>query len=184
MKAMDLPPKPNPSVTLTWVGRPKLLPFQSVERESKRTYTQKAKKVADNIRKLKNKPFEFKDENGNEFPEWEEKTLEDIARRVTRKNKIGNINIILHIAASSHVTRSVQYPLEFVYDNVVGTANLLEYARTLPNLERMIHFSTDEVFGSSIGEYKFKEYDRYNSTNPYSASKAAAEEICVAVVPM
>ena len=44
----------------------------------------------------------------------------------------------------------------------------------------MIYFSTDEVFGPSTGENCFKEYDRYNSTNPYSASKAAAEELCVA----
>lgn len=95
-------------------------------------------------------------------------------------DQLGDVNIILHLAASSHVTRSIKYPMEFITSNIIGTANLLEYARVLPNLERMIYFSTDEVFGPSIGDKSFSEYDRYNSSNPYSASKAAAEELCVA----
>lgn len=93
---------------------------------------------------------------------------------------LGDINIILHLAAASHVTRSIQYPMEFVQSNVVGTVNLLEYARKLNNLERFVYFSTDEVFGPAIGSYIFTEYDRYNATNPYSASKAGGEEMCVA----
>lgn len=92
---------------------------------------------------------------------------------------LGDVNIILHIAAASHVTRSIQFPMEFVENNVIGTVNLLEYARTLKNLERMIYFSTDEVFGPAIPDYKFSEYDRFNPTNPYSASKAAGEVMCV-----
>ncbi len=96
------------------------------------------------------------------------------------KEKIGHVDIILHMAASSHVTRSIKYPIEFVENNVMGTTHLLEYARSLNNLERFLYFSTDEVFGPSIPGVKFKEYDRYNGANPYSASKAAAEEICVA----
>jgi dTDP-glucose 4,6-dehydratase len=70
--------------------------------------------------------------------------------------------------------------MEFIQDNVIGTANLLQYARTLPNLERFVYFSTDEVFGPAPKGVNYGERDRYNSTNPYSASKAAAEEICVA----
>lgn len=93
---------------------------------------------------------------------------------------IGDINIILHVGAASHVTRSIQYPMEFVENNVVGTVNVLEYARTLKNLNRMIYFSTDEVFGPAVSGYSFKEYDRFNPTNPYSASKAAGEVMCVA----
>jgi len=95
-------------------------------------------------------------------------------------HEIGEINLILHLAASSHVTRSIIYPMEFINSNIIGTANLLEYARKLLNLERMIYFSTDEVFGPSIDETSFTEYDRYNAGNPYSASKAGAEELCVA----
>lgn len=93
---------------------------------------------------------------------------------------IGDINYVLHLAAGSHVDRSIEYPMEFVMDNVVGTVNLLQWARTLPNLERFINFSTDEVFGPAPPGVNYKEYDRYNSTNPYSASKAGAEELCVA----
>jgi dTDP-glucose 4,6-dehydratase len=93
---------------------------------------------------------------------------------------IGDINIVLHLAAGSHVDRSIEFPMEFVMDNVVGTTNLLQYARTLPSLERFVYFSTDEVFGPAPEGVNYAEYDRYNSTNPYSASKAAAEEICVA----
>jgi dTDP-glucose 4,6-dehydratase len=92
---------------------------------------------------------------------------------------IGNVDLILHLAAGSHVDRSIDYPMEFVMDNVVGTVNLLEYAKTLPNLERFIYFSTDEVFGPAPKGINYKERDRYNATNPYSASKAAAEEFCV-----
>jgi len=93
---------------------------------------------------------------------------------------LGDINIVLHLAAGSHVDRSIEYPMEFVMDNVVGTTNLLNYARNLRNLERFVYFSTDEVFGPAPAGVYYKERDRYNSTNPYSASKAAAEEICVA----
>ena len=93
---------------------------------------------------------------------------------------IGEVDYIFHLAAASHVTRSIQRPMEFVYDNIVGTANLLEYSRDIPSLKRMIYFSTDEVFGPTDGQTSFSEYDRYNSTSPYSASKAAAEELCVA----
>lgn len=96
------------------------------------------------------------------------------------KGMIGDINYIMHLAAGSHVDRSIEYPMEFVMDNVVGTVNLLQYARALPNLEMFINFSTDEVFGPAPPGVSYKEYDRYNSTNPYSASKAAAEEMCVA----
>jgi dTDP-glucose 4,6-dehydratase len=96
------------------------------------------------------------------------------------QDQIGPVEIVLHLAAGSHVDRSIEFPMEFVMDNVVGTTNLLNYARTLKNLERFVYFSTDEVFGPAPEGVNYKEYDRYNSTNPYSASKAAAEEICVA----
>lgn len=93
---------------------------------------------------------------------------------------IGDVNIVLHVAAASHVDRSISSPMEFVMDNVVGTVNVLEYARKLSNLEKFVYFSTDEIFGTAPGNVSFKEYDRYNSTNPYSASKASGEEFCVA----
>jgi len=94
---------------------------------------------------------------------------------------IGHIDIVLHIAASSHVDRSIANPMEFVQNNVVATVNLLDYARLrFPNLDRFVYFSTDEIFGPAPAGVSYREYDRYNSTNPYSASKAAGEEMCVA----
>ena len=93
---------------------------------------------------------------------------------------LGDVNIVLHLAAGSHVDRSIEFPMDFVMDNVVGTTNLLNYARNLRNLERFVYFSTDEVFGPAPEGVYYGERDRYNATNPYSASKAAAEEICVA----
>jgi dTDP-glucose 4,6-dehydratase len=95
-------------------------------------------------------------------------------------NMIGDVNLVLHLAAGSHVDRSIEYPMEFVMDNVVGTVNLLDYARTLKNLEKFVYFSTDEVFGPAPEGVEYKEYDRYNATNPYSAAKAGGEEMCVA----
>jgi dTDP-glucose 4,6-dehydratase len=97
--------------------------------------------------------------------------------------ELGDINIILHLAAGSHVDRSIDYPMEFVLDNVVGTANILEYARRQNEkniLDKFIYFSTDEVFGPAPNGIDYKENDRYNSTNPYSATKAGGEELSVA----
>ena len=96
------------------------------------------------------------------------------------RSEIGNVDYILHLAAGSHVDRSIDYPMEFVLDNVVGTCNILEFARTQENLKRFIYFSTDEVFGPAPEGIKYKENDRYNSTNPYSATKAGGEELAVA----
>jgi len=96
-------------------------------------------------------------------------------------SQLGQIDVIIHMAAGSHVNRSIENPMLFVMDNVVGTCNLLDYTRHyLPNLEKFINFGTDEVFGSAPEGVDFKEYDRYNSRSPYSASKAGAEELCVA----
>lgn len=93
---------------------------------------------------------------------------------------IGKVDYILHLAAGSHVDRSIEYPMEFVMDNVVGTCNILDYARGLDHLERFVYFSTDEVFGPAPDGVNYGENDRYNSTNPYSASKAGGEELAVA----
>jgi len=95
------------------------------------------------------------------------------------KTRIGPVDIILHLAAGSHVDRSIDYPMEFVLDNVVGTCNILEFARKCDNLERFVYFSTDEVFGPAPHGVNYGEYDRYNSGNPYSATKAGGEELAV-----
>ena len=98
------------------------------------------------------------------------------------RKRLGDVHYVLHLAAGSHVDRSIEFPLEFVMDNVVGTANLLEYARKHLGhcLKFFLNFSTDEVFGPAPDGVFYKEDDRYDSGNPYSASKAGAEELCVA----
>tara|TARA_B100001027_G_scaffold106236_1_gene73125 strand:+ start:281 stop:1303 length:1023 start_codon:yes stop_codon:yes gene_type:complete len=95
-------------------------------------------------------------------------------------SSLGTFDFIIHMAASSHVDRSIDDPMLFVQDNVVATCNILNFARTQNKLKRFIYFSTDEVFGPAPKNIKYKERDRYNSTNPYSASKAGGEELCVA----
>jgi len=93
--------------------------------------------------------------------------------------RLGTPDAILHLAAATHVDRSIDDPLSFVMDNVVGTCNLLEYARKA-GVGRFLYFSTDEVFGPAPEGVKYREWDRYNSGNPYAASKAGAEELVLA----
>ena len=98
-------------------------------------------------------------------------------------NKIGQVDYIIHLAASTHVDRSITNPMEFVMDNVVGTTNLLNFARTpekggtQKNLKLFINFSTDEVFGPAKKGYFNKEEDPHRPSNPYAASKAGAVDM-------
>jgi dTDP-glucose 4,6-dehydratase len=90
-----------------------------------------------------------------------------------------NIDNVVHLAAESHVDRSISNPLEFVMTNVVGTVNLLNTARKYwgSNLsdKRFYHVSTDEVYGA-LGEVGlFTEDTRYDPHSPYSASKASSD---------
>lgn len=86
---------------------------------------------------------------------------------------------VWHLAASSHVDRSISDPLSFAMDNVIGTVNILNACRALPP-KKIIYFSTDEVFGPAPKGVSYKEWDRYNSGNPYSAAKAGGEEMAIA----
>lgn len=86
---------------------------------------------------------------------------------------------VIHLAAESHVDRSIANPVAFVETNVMGTVNLLNAARNLwgNDLEgkRFYHVSTDEVYGSLGAEGLFTEETRYDPRSPYSASKAASD---------
>ena len=95
------------------------------------------------------------------------------------KADLGNFDYIIHMAASSHVDRSIDDPMSLVLDNVVATCNILNFCRKNESLKRFIYFSTDEVFGPAPKGVNYKERDRYNSTNPYSATKAGGEELAV-----
>lgn len=80
----------------------------------------------------------------------------------------------MHFAAYSHVQDSFHNPDNFTLNNVIGTQNLLECARRYCRVSRFIHVSTDEVYGETPDEW-VNESKEFLPTNPYSASKAAAE---------
>ena len=120
---------------------------------------------------------------------------------------IEDFDYFCHLAAGSHVDRSITHPLEFVGDNVIGTANCLDFFRkyfktwsqkSIVNLDddlpfdelvkernkvenkvpKFLYFSTDEVFGPAPEGVYFKEWDRFNPNNPYAAAKAGGELLC------
>lgn len=93
--------------------------------------------------------------------------------------QIGEHDFILHLAAATHVDRSIEDPMLFVIDNVVATTNMLDFARRV-GCDRFVNFSTDEVFGPAPPGVRYKEDDRYNAGNPYSATKAGAVQMGVA----
>ena len=96
------------------------------------------------------------------------------------KLEIGELDYIFHLGAETHVDRSIDDPVPFVMANVVGTMEVLNFARTQKNLKKFFYFSTDEVFGPAPNGIAYKEWDRYNSGNPYAAAKAGGEELCLA----
>lgn len=88
---------------------------------------------------------------------------------------------VIHLAAESHVDRSITNPLEFVQTNVIGTANLLNVAKEAwkDDMEGKLfyHISTDEVFGSLGKEGYFTETTPYDPRSPYSSSKASSDHL-------
>jgi dTDP-glucose 4,6-dehydratase len=108
--------------------------------------------------------------------------------------EIGAIDYVLHLAAETHVDNSIRDPRPFVLSNVVGTFELLDLSANLLHPKAFVYFSTDEVFGPASSTplgarysgvhldnfIQYREWDRYNSTNPYSATKAGGEELVLA----
>jgi dTDP-glucose 4,6-dehydratase len=94
--------------------------------------------------------------------------------------EIYNIDTVIHFAAQSHVQNSFDNALQYTLDNVVGTHTLLEACRKYGKIQKIIHISTDEVYGESMlseNEEKKNEDSVLCPTNPYAATKAAAELI-------
>lgn len=114
----------------------------------------------------------------------------DIADRTAMAEAIEGFrpDRIMHLAAESHVDRSITGAGDFVHTNVVGTFSLLEAARNYWNhlpaegkaAFRFLHVSTDEVYGSLGDEGLFREETPYDPSSPYSASKAASDHLAVA----
>jgi len=91
-----------------------------------------------------------------------------------------NFDGVIHLAAESHVDRSISSPMEFIFTNIIGTVNLLNAARTIwqdmPG-KRFYHISTDEVYGSLGDTGLFHETTAYDPRSPYSASKACSDHL-------
>jgi len=92
-----------------------------------------------------------------------------------------DITHVIHFAAQSHVQNSFEDSLVYTQDNIVGTHTLLECCRKWGNIEKFIHVSTDEVYGES-GNIQFNEETLLVPTNPYAATKAAAEMIAMSYI--
>lgn len=97
-------------------------------------------------------------------------------------------DVVFHLAAESHVDRSIEHAAEFVQTNVLGTFNVLEASRAYwqslsaaaQDRFRVVHVSTDEVYGSLGDEGLFSETTPYDPRSPYSASKAGADHLASA----
>ncbi|HIY74645.1 MAG TPA: dTDP-glucose 4,6-dehydratase [Candidatus Sphingobacterium stercorigallinarum] len=94
-----------------------------------------------------------------------------------------NLEGVIHLAAESHVDRSIGHPMDFVQTNIIGTVNLLDAVRAEWERnggyqgKKFLHVSTDEVFGALGEEGQFTEETPYNPHSPYSASKAASDHM-------
>jgi dTDP-glucose 4,6-dehydratase len=84
-------------------------------------------------------------------------------------------SLIFNLAAETHVDRSIDGPKKFIESNIFGVFNLLESIKDYKKKIKLIHISTDEVYGDIKENYKSKEEDSYNPSSPYSASKASGD---------
>jgi len=86
-----------------------------------------------------------------------------------------DVDVIYHLAAESHVDNSINDPFPFIKSNIVGTFQILEYIRKKSPKTRLLHFSTDEVYGHLGSTGRFTEATPYAPRSPYSASKASSD---------
>ena len=94
---------------------------------------------------------------------------------------VKDVDVIVNFAAETHVDRSISNPYSFLQSNVVGVFTILEAVRKKNPGAKLVHVSTDEVYGDTV-KGSFKEDDRLKPSSPYSASKAAAEMFVLAYV--
>ena len=91
-------------------------------------------------------------------------------------HRLGQVDYIVNMASESHVDRSISDPREFIVNNINLMMTMLEYTRNNP-VEKFLHVSTDEVYGSTKYGYAHPEGDHHRPSSPYAASKAAQEDI-------
>ena len=88
---------------------------------------------------------------------------------------VKNTDVIINFAAESHVDRSIANPKSFLDTNIIGTYSILEATRKYD--KQFIHVSTDEIYGDAHGKSSFDENSQINPSNPYAATKAAADHL-------
>lgn len=105
----------------------------------------------------------------------------DLGERVSEgiRKEVGYVDYIINLASESHVDNSISDPVPFVKNNIDLCLNLYEFARDIKP-KKIIQFGTDEVYGAAPQGVDYKEGDRYNAGNPYSASKAAQDALATA----
>lgn len=122
-------------------------------------------------------------------PQWAHRFTEIIGANDIRKKDqcelaigMSEPDVIIHLAAESHVCRSIQGPGRFVDTNIIGTYTLLEAAQKQSLKKKLIfhHVSTDEVYGEADNGLKFNEDWQYRPRSPYAASKAASDHLVMA----
>lgn len=132
--------------------------------------------ISGNLERLRDIDIWEKEKHRVKFIWWDLKSaINDCVKR-----DIGRVDYIWHLAASSHVDRSIDDPLSFVMDNVAGTCNILNFARQQEGLKLFINFNTDECFGPAPEGVFYKESDRHNPKNPYAATKVGQWALGVA----
>ena len=102
---------------------------------------------------------------------------QNIKNKIFFKNilKKYNPSIIFNLAAETHVDNSIDGPKQFIESNILGVFNILESIKNYKKKIKLIHISTDEVYGDIKGNYRSKEEDAYHPSSPYSASKASGD---------
>ena len=124
------------------------------------SYSSNFKNISNNI---KNYKFYKQDINN-----------QNVIKRILNKY---SPSLIFNVAAETHVDRSIDGPKEFIKSNILGVFNLLEAIRVYKKKIKLIHVSTDEVYGDIKKNKKSKELDAYNPSSPYAASKASSDLI-------
>lgn len=114
-------------------------------------------------------------------PDWRERVsviVHDLRAPFSDQTieRIGHIDYVINMASESHVDRSITDPRDFIENNVHLALTMLEYIRKHP-VEKYIQISTDEVYGAADDGHNHKEGEPHKPSNPYSASKAAQEDI-------
>jgi dTDP-glucose 4,6-dehydratase len=100
---------------------------------------------------------------------------DDITNESAVNEIIKDVDLVINFAAESHVDRSISNPKPFINTNILGTYSILEAIRKYD--KQFIHVSTDEIYGDAFGQDSFNEESQINPSNPYAATKAAADNL-------